>query len=168
MNLLMKWSDGSKPQDWGPDTIFVLDSLSALGRAAFEWAKGMNPTSKDPRQWYGTGQKALEDVLSNLTDAAFNANVIVISHVQLQELPDGSVKGYTNALGKAMGGVIPRYFNTLLLAERSGTGENARRKICTVPTGLVDLKTAAPFKLTKDYDLGTGLATIFEKLKETD
>lgn len=166
MSLLTKWPDGSKPSDWGENTILVLDSLSALGKAALEWAKGMNPTAKDPRQWYATGQKAIEDVLSNLTGESFNTNVIVISHVQLQELPDGSVKGYTNALGRAMGATIPRYFNTLLLAESTGSGENVKRKIRTVPTGMIDLKSSAPFKLSKDYDLGTGLATIFEKLKE--
>lgn len=168
MELLTKWSDGTVPATWGENTIFVLDSLSALGKAAFEWAKGMNPTSKDPRQWYATGQKALEDVLSNITGEAFATNVIIISHVQLQELPDGSIKGYTNALGKAMGAVIPRYFNTLLLAESSGSGESVRRHIRTVPTGMIDLKSSAPFKLDKSYPLGTGLATIFAKLKETD
>ena len=168
MGLLTKWSDGTTPAQWGERTIFVLDSLSALGKAAFEWAKGMNPTSKDPRQWYATGQKALEDVLSNLTGESFATNVIIISHVQLQELPDGSVKGYTNALGKAMGATIPRYFNTLLLAESTGSGENVRRNIRTVPTGMIDLKSSAPFKLDKSYPLGTGLATIFEKLKEND
>lgn len=168
MELLTKWPDGTVPATWGENTIFVLDSLSALGKAAFEWAKGMNPTSKDPRQWYATGQKALEDVLSNITGEAFATNVIIISHVQLQELPDGSIKGYTNALGKAMGAVIPRYFNTLLLAESSGSGESVRRHIRTVPTGMIDLKSSAPFKLDKSYPLGTGLATIFAKLKETD
>ena len=82
--------------------------------------------------------------------------------------PVGSVKGYTNALGKAMGATIPRYFNTLLLAESTGSGENVRRKIRTVPTGMIDLKSSAPFKLNREYDLSTGLATVFEKLKETD
>lgn len=168
MNLLTKWPDGTVPSQWGENTVLVIDSLSALGKAAFEWARGMNPNSKDPRQWYAQGQKGIEDVLANLTGEAFATNVIIISHVQLQELPDGGVKGYTNALGKAMGPVIPRYFNTLLLAESTGSGENVRRKIRTVPTGMIDLKSSAPFKLSKDYDLGTGLATIFAKLKEND
>lgn len=166
MNLMMKWTDGSNPAEWGERTFFILDSLSAFSRAAFEWAKGMNPTSKDPRQWYGQAQKAVEDTLSILSSPNFRTNVIIISHVQMQELSDGSVKGYVNAVGKAMGPVIPRYFNTLLLAESSGSGDNVRRVIRTVPTGLIDLKTSAPFKLEKSYPLGAGLATIVEKLRE--
>lgn len=168
MELLTKWSDGTSPATWGPDHILVLDTLSAMGRAAFDWARGMNPSAKDPRQWYFTGQKAIEDVLNNLTNESFATNVIVISHVQLVDMPDGSTKGYTNALGKALGPVIPRYFNNVILAETQGAGENMKRKIRTIPTGLIDLKTSAPFKMEKSYDLPTGMATIFAKLLETD
>lgn len=166
LTLMTKWSDGTNPAEWGPQNIFVLDSLSALGRAAFEWAKGMNPTTKDPRQWYGTAQKAVEDTISVLTSDAFRTNVIVISHVNMQELPDGTVKGFANSIGKAQGAVLPRYFNTLLLAETMGSGAAVRRTIKTVPTGTIDLKNPAPFTVDKELPLGTGLATIFEKLKE--
>lgn len=165
---LDKWEDGTVPAQWGPEHVLVIDSLSALGKAAFEWAKGMNPTSKDPRQWYAQGQKGVEDVIANLTSEDMNTNVIVTSHVQIVELPDGSMKGYANALGKAMGPVLPRYFNNLVQSERVGSGPTAKRVIRTVPSGLVDLKTAAPFKFDKDYPLETGLATVFSKLKETE
>lgn len=166
LKLMTKWSDDTKPSEWGERTIFVLDSLSAFSKAAFEWAKGMNPTAKDPRTWFYTAQKAVEDTVSLLTGEAFHCNVIVISHVNIQELPDGSVKGYANAVGRALGAVLPRYFNTLILAESTGSGTNVKRKIKTVPTGVIDLKTPVPFKLDKELPLETGLATIFEKLKE--
>lgn len=165
LKLLDKWSDESIPAEWGADTIFVLDSLSGLGRAALAWATGLNPTSKDPRQWYKQAQDAVENVVATLTSEAFRANVIVISHVNLVEGADGMTKGYANAIGKALGPVLPRYFNTLILAESTGQGNNVRRKIKTVPTGMIDLKAANPFKVENELPLESGMATLFSALK---
>jgi len=157
-----------KLTEWGqiedPQTIFVLDSLSAFGRAAFEWSKGMNPTAKDGRNWYFTAQQAVESVLAMITGAEFKMNVIVISHVSYKEVTEGSHKGHVNAIGSALGPVIPRYFNTLILAETSGAGKNTRRKIKTMPTGIIDLKIPNP-EIEAELPLETGLATIFEKLR---
>lgn len=165
--LMDKWSDGSNPAEWGDETIFVLDSLSAFGRAAFNWARGLNPSAKEPRTWYGAAQEGLENVLGYLTAEAFQTNVIVISHVRYNEADDGTNKGYANAIGKALGPVIPRYFNSLILAESSGAGKNRSRTIRTVPTNVIDLKTPIPFKLDETLPLGSGMLTIFNKLKES-
>src|SRR5690606_24020587 len=164
LELMTKWSDGSIPSEWGEDTIFVLDSLSAFSKAAFEWAKGMNPTAKDPRQWYFSAQQVIENTIAMLTDEAFRTNVIIISHVNYKEVMEGVHKGYMNAIGTALGPVLPRYFNTLILAEAVGTGKNTRRKIKTLPTGVVDLKNPAP-KLDAELPLETGMSTIFKTLK---
>jgi hypothetical protein len=163
--LMTKWSDDTIPAEWGPDTIFVLDSLTALGRAAFEWAKSLNPSSKDPRQWYFSAQQSVENIIALLTSESFRANVIVISHVNFVEESDGTTKGYTSAIGRALGPIIPKYFNTLILAEASGMGKNVRRRIKTVPTGMIDLKNPAPFKLDAELPLETGLATVFATIK---
>lgn len=168
LGLMTKWSDGSIPSEWGPEHIFVLDSFTGLGRASLNWAKSINPGVKDGRQWYNMAQGACEQVLSLLTSEAFNANVIIIAHVQLQESPDGTTKGYANAVGKALGPIIPTYFNTMVLAQRQGSGENEKRSIITVPTSMIDLKNPAPFKVDQKLPIGTGLATLFEKLKEID
>lgn len=165
MDLMTKWSDGSDPSQWGSDTIFVLDSLSALGRAAYFHARGMNASAKDPRQWYSAAQAAIEDVIMMLMGAEFRTNVIVISHVRVTENEDGTSKGYMNAIGKALGPILPRYFNTLLLAESVGQGKNVARSIRTVPTARLDLKNPMPFKLEQTLPISTGMATIFNTLK---
>lgn len=167
LGLMTQWSDGSDPAEWGEDKIFVLDSLSAFGKAAFEWAKGMNPTAKDPRQWYHQAQQAVENTLALLTSEDFHANVIVISHVNYKEVTEGNHKGYANAIGSALGPTIPKYFNTLILAESSGSGKNVRRRIKTVPTGIIDLKNPSPFKIEAELPLETGMSTIFSTLKDT-
>jgi hypothetical protein len=166
LKLLTKWSDDTVPSEWGANYIFVMDSLTGLGKAAFEWAKSVNPGAKDPRQWYHGAQQAVDNVISLLTSEAFHANVIIIAHVQLVDQNDGTVRGYANTIGKALGPMIPTYFNTMVLAKSSGAGQNVKREIVTVPTSLIDLKSPAPFKVDATLPLSTGLASIFEKLKE--
>lgn len=162
VEALTKLTEWSEVND--PNTIFVLDSGSAFGRAAFEWAKGMNPMSKDPRQWYFAAQQAVESTIAMLTGEAFHMNVIVISHVNYKELVEGENKGYPNFVGSALGPVIPKYFNTLILAETIGAGKNTKRRIKTLPTGVINLKVASP-KIESELPLETGLATILKTLK---
>lgn len=160
LTTLTEWSEIEDE-----NSFTVIDTFGTFGKQAFEWAKGMNPTAKDPRQWYGTAQKALEDTLALLTGPNYKQNVIVISHVNYKELVEGVNKGYVSSIGTALGPSIPKYFNTMLLAEAIGSGTNVKRKIKTTPTGVIDLKTPNP-DIEASYDLATGLASIVAKLKE--
>lgn len=159
MDIMTRWSEIEDPK-----CIFVLDSLSALGRAAYAWANSMNPTAKDKRQIYGAAMNAVEDVLAMLTGESFRMNVIVITHVKYDDGDEGTGKGFANAIGKALGPVIPRYFNTMVMAEKSGSGDNIKRKIKTMPTNLVDLKIPVP-GITKELPLESGMAEIFARLR---
>lgn len=158
----------SKMTEWSTiedsNTIFVLDSLTRYGKYAYEWAKGMNPTAKEGRTWYNVGQRAVEDTLAMLTGEQFKMHVIVISHVNYKEAVEGVHKGHPSALGTALGPIIPSYFNTMLLAEAVGTGRNVKRKIKTMPTGVIDLKIPSP-QADESYSLETGLSDIFKLLK---
>ena len=165
MKVLEDWNGEDPEADWGDDYIFILDSLSTFAISAFEWAKALNPTARDRRQWFYTAQQALEANLSMLTNEAFECNVILISHVNFTERLDGAIKGYPNSIGQALGPVIGRYFNTFLLAETSGQGKNAKRVIKTATTGTIDLKNPAPFKIDAELPLESGLATAFETIK---
>jgi hypothetical protein len=162
---LDKWpTDGSDPSRWGDKKILVIDSLTNLGRAAFQWAVAANPSSRDPRQWYKTAQDLIEDVIANVTSDEFECNVIIISHVEYVE-NNNMLKGYASSIGKALGPKIPRFFNTLILSETSGSGRNVKRKIKTLPTGIIDLKTPNPMQIEGEYDLSNGLSLLFKKLK---
>lgn len=159
MELMTKWSE-----DDDDKCIFVLDSLSSFSRAAFAWADNLNPTAKDKRQIYGLAQRAVEDAIALITGDSFRMNAIVISHVVYQETENGLTKGYANAVGKALGPIIPRYFNTLIMAESTGRGEKTKRKIKTLPTGIVDLKTPIP-NVQSEFPLETGMSEIFHLLR---
>ena len=164
--LLDKWEDDTLPEEWGPEYVLVIDSLTNLGTAAFEWAKGMDPMNKDPRRWYKNAQDILDNTMAALTAKAFRTNVVVCTHIELIEDPSGVTKGYASSIGKALGPKLPRYFNTLLLAEVKGAGQKVRRVIRTVPTPQIDAKNPAPMRLAPEYPLESGLAEIFKKLKE--
>ncbi len=157
--LLDKWSDGTVPAAWGPDTILIIDSLTFLSDAAYNWAKGMNPSAKDPRQWFYSAQQAVEGTLAMLTSASFGANVIVIAHVSWQDRPDGSMKGYPASVGKALGPTIPAYFENMALCETMA----GKRTMKFVPTALVDLKT--PAQMPANAPIETGLSTFFKTLR---
>lgn len=161
---LTTWDDGTKPGEWGPDYVLVIDSLTALSRAAFHWAKGFNPSAKDGRQWYAAAGESLKTLIEMLTSSEFRTNLIMISHIDLRESPEGLTKGYVSSLGQALGPHIPKYFNNLVMAESSGSGENVRRMIKTMPTSLIDLKVSRPWDIDKSLPLDSGLATIFSKL----
>jgi hypothetical protein len=162
--LLNKWEDDTIPQDWGPEYIFVIDSLSAMDRSAFEWAKGMNPGTKDPRQWYHTAQQSVWNMLLMATSEAFTPHVIIISHVHWKEGDDGMLKGWANSIGSALDTEIGRVFNSIILAGKKGQGSKLRRVILTTQQDAIDLITPAPFRIDAELPLDTGLATIFEAL----
>lgn len=168
LNALDKWpDDDSDPAEWGEDYIMVIDSLTNVGRAALQWAKAVNPSSKDPRQWYKAAQDVVEDLIANLTSKSFKTNVIVITHIDISETPEGFVKAFASSIGRALGPKLPRFFNTMILSEVSGSGTKTQRQIKTLPTTRLDLKNPAPMKIDATYDISDGMSKIFTALKTT-
>jgi hypothetical protein len=157
--LMDKWG-GVNPSTWGPDFIFVLDSLTFFSDAAFNWARAMNPGAKDPRQIYGAAQDAVEHVLALLTGPSFATNVIVTSHIKYMDMPDGTKRGYPTAVGQALSPTIPRYFNSVACC---ATIPGGKRTIQTVSSALIDLKNPAGF--AGALPIETGLASFFETIK---
>lgn len=164
LKYLNKWDDGTSLNDWGPDTIFVLDTLTSAGRAAFHWAKGMAPNAKDPRQWYAAAQETLKTMLELLTSPDFKCHVLVLSHIDLVEREGEITKGYASSLGKALGPQIAKVFPTLIMAETKGSGSSVKRTITTMPTVSIDLKNPVPWAMEARYPLETGMASIFKVL----
>jgi hypothetical protein len=166
MQLLDKWKDGDtdlgRPSEWGEDTVLVVDSLTFLSDAAFNWATALNPGAKDKRQIYGAAQGAIEQAIALLTSDSFKTNVIVTSHIKLIDQPDGTTKGFPTSVGNALSPKLPAYFNNVALCETKGAGQNLQRVLRTVSTGLVDLKSPASFKLAPELPIANGLADFFK------
>lgn len=160
-------TDLGVPAEWGPDCILVIDSLTFMSDAAFDFREPLAPKSRDGkydmRAVYGDAQGAIENVLALLTSESFRTNVIVISHVKYVENPDGTKKGYPTAIGSALSPQIPRYFNSVALCQTKAGGA---RTIQTTATAMIDLKNPKPFAMAPSYPIETGLADFFAVLRE--
>ncbi len=158
--------DLGKPSEWGPDCILVIDSLSRLCDAAFDFREPLVPVGRsgerDMRAVYGDAQDAVEMLLATLTSKTFATNVIVIAHVLYQELPNGETKGFPQGVGQKLSPKIPQYFPSVVLF----TNKAGKRTIQTNSTPLIDLANPAPFKMEKSYPIETGLADFFAVLRE--
>lgn len=170
LRMLDHWKHGDtdlgKPSEWGPECILVIDSLTFMSDAAFRFREPLVPKSKDGkydvRAVYKDAQDAIESVLALLTSESFRTNVIVISHVRYVDNPDGTKKGYPTAVGSALSPQIPRYFNSVALAQ---TAPGGKRTIQTAATAMIDLANPASFKMLPTLPIETGLATFFETLR---
>lgn len=169
VKMIEKWdykeADGTKvalgnPADWGPDCILVIDSLSRLCDAAYDWMHALNPKN-DGRAIYGDAQDHVENLLSMLTSDAMTCNLVVIAHITYQDMPDGTKKGYPQGVGQKLSPKIPQYFSSVILY----TNKNGKRTIQTNSTPLIDLANPAPFAMQPSYPIETGLAEFFAVLR---
>jgi len=178
MKAIDKWpDDGSRPSEWGPKRILVIDSLTSLSQYAYLWAKKNKPKLNRRDAWTGVAQECIMDMIYALTGDNYKLNLIIISHIdwrggihevdeERKQLPE---KGYVMSIGKALGPRIPSRFNTVLESRIVGTGNNAQRKIHVIPRPMLDLKNPAPARMGKGpYPIETGLADIFKNLKGED
>lgn len=176
LKLLDRWKyktdqdaevDLGVPAEWGEDTILVLDTMTFMAQAAFDWAEPLVPTGrsgeKDNRAVYGMAQRGMENVLQLLTSDGFECNVIVNSHVRWIERQDGMTKGYPTVIGQALSENVPRYFNSVALAQ---TDQGGKRTIQTAATALIDLKNPKPFEMLPNFPIETGLADFFGTLRK--
>jgi hypothetical protein len=117
---------------------------------------------KDPRQWFYTAQQAVENTISLMTADTFATNLVVIAHINWQNRPDGTMKGFPASVGQALGPTIPTYFENMAQCQIVA----GKRTIQTAPTVLLDLKNPAAFRMLPTLPIETGLGDFFKSLKE--
>lgn len=165
MEALNNWDDGTVPGEWGPKRILVIDTLTRLGDAAYDYAEWMDPSIKDKRQWFYTAQRLLENCIAGLTSEETETNVIINTHINYG-MEDGLPRGLPSAIGSALGPKIPTYFSTFVCVDKLGEGREPKRTIRTVSTSMLDLKNPVPFAIDAELPQETGLLTLFQKLQE--
>ncbi len=157
--------DLGRPDEWDSDCILVVDSLSRLCDAAYDYYEATAPRGKtgeyDGRAVYGAAQDGVESLLAHLTSKSFACNVIVIAHIAYQEQPDGTTKGFPQGVGQKLSPKIPQYFASVILY----TNKGGKRTIQTNSTPLIDLANPKPFEMQPSYPIDTGLAQFFEVLR---
>lgn len=149
LQALMRWKDGDKdlgnPGEWGPDTVLVIDTFTRVSDCALRWGEFMTPVGssgkQDGRAPFYTAQGVLLELMTLLNAESFHTNVILVAHVAYQDRGDGTIRGFPRAVGKAINAEIPTFFETILVAERSGTGNASVRTIKAVTNGMVETKS---------------------------
>lgn len=159
--------------DWGPDTVFVIDSFTKMGECIMRYIA--NLAGKDlsfgfDAPWMES-QVQQESMLDLLCSGSVKCHVIVNAHVSwINQEPvfdnKGRVvgqtkgEGYPSALGKKLPPRIGRFFNTAL---RFGYDKADRRVIFTEPS--IDLPTTkCPIEVSKTLPIQTGLLTVLEAI----
>lgn len=157
--------DLGRPSEWGPDCILVLDSLSRLCDAAFDWREPLTPRGKsgdyDQRATYGDAQDAIESVLAGITSSGYETNVIVICHGIYIDLPNGQKKIFPQGVGQKLSPKIPQYFPNYIRYTNIG----GKRTIQLESDAAIDLAVSKTIG-SKSLPMETGLATLFEALRE--
>src|SRR5216684_310394 len=170
MKMLDNWTyqDGNakvefgKPKEWGEDCIIVIDSLSRLCDAAYDYHAQLAGPKMDGRAVYGQAQDAVEMVLANLTSDTFETNVIVVCHGVYMSMEDGKTKIFPQGVGQKLSPKIPQYFPVYVRLKNTA----GKRTVQLESDVMIDL--AMPkmdsFK-DKVLDADTGLAQIFQTLR---
>ncbi len=177
--------DLGRSRDWGADTIVVLDTGTAMGRAAFRRVIAMNnrtPLNTRDSDW-GAAMSEEGAFLERLVSPANAHHVIVNYHLKalgprearkgdtdaVKELKEREVdliptRLYPSAMGsKNAPQNLGQYFATTVLIEpKYGPGGTVKRMIYTQPRAELDLKVSALFD--KALPIETGMLTIFDTL----
>lgn len=174
LQLLTKWKtptyDLGAVSTWGKDTILVIDTLSHLSNAAMQYVLALNNRSGEhPYQSdWGQAMDMIEGVLKMLYSDEIKCHVIVNAHITFvgeernskQEITKPGVP-HPNTLGQKLPPKVGQYFNTMLQADTSGFGANAKRIIRTATVGELAIKSEI-LGLPKELPLESGLADFFK------
>jgi len=102
--------------DWGEDTVLIVDSLTILCEAIKQSVIGGKLAVSQP-EW-GVMQGILVEFLRQLTED-LNCNLVVIGHPVKEEDPVlGITRIYPANLGKALNNILPTYFTEVVWAFR--------------------------------------------------
>lgn len=155
-----------------PEDVVIIDSLSFAAKAAMNFIlKLNNRLALHPHQSdYGEAQKLIEGLVAMMTDPSINTNIIMTAHIAYigNEEAGEPTKGFPSLIGKALGPIIPRYFNHALMCRSVGSGAAVTRRIHTSTMGNVELKNVNPGVIKNDYPLASGLADYFRDARGTE
>lgn len=186
MKALNRWKDGEVDLDsassWGPDTLFVCDSLTGMGDAAINWSRAQNQAKLEDSDWqYTADAMNRQDKLTQML-MSLDCHVIITAHIRYlggggnQEIKtkDGAKQlkevdsrtegiGYPSALGRKLPTEIGRHFNTILEFEVNQLG---KRQIRTKQAHNVRVKSAV-VNIPDTLTIETGMYEFFKAAKGT-
>lgn len=169
VNLLDNWESPDKTtkfgniSTWTEKDVLVIDTLSILGDHALKFILKLNiRLGQKPHQSdWAEAQALLMGLLEKLYDDSVKCNVLVNCHIKYIEDSNGISKAFPESVGKAFSPKIGRYFNNVVLWKTVGR----EKKLTTVSTAQLELKTSAPLRVKQEYPIHNGLADLFKDLR---
>ena len=178
MQLMNKWKtkdyDLGRAVEWGPETLFVCDTLTGLGDAGMNFSQAI--LKKD--SWSGTGSAMeFQDKFTQMCQS-MKCHFIMFCHIRFmggggqvvvkdkegkyehRKEVDSKVDGvaYPSALGQKLPPQIARHFNTQLSWELKG------KKRVVLTKGSEQLPLKIPMDLPSELQQETALVTVFKEL----
>jgi hypothetical protein len=173
-------------EDWGSDTILVVDNLTSLSKAAYAAylsRRGKNRAALNRKDW-GLAAAEVDETLITLTSSYFKFHVIVLAHWKIQgprdwedeDKSDPEKTDYNNEIRKREADLIPTkmvpisigrqlsqnltyHFPTVVWAEVTDDG---KRIFNLKPTSVRDVGIPVkPDVLPDTLPIETGLLAIF-------
>ncbi len=150
--------DWGKPEQWGPEDLFVVDTLSGAGQAFLTMIE-MGGQFKDGRQIVGKAQEGLLKFVGHLVYKA-KCHVIFNTHIRAGE-DLGEKMAYPSTVGSALNTQIGKYFNNVWRIDLRAS-EPSGRIIRVAADHAMTLKNSAPNVLKKEEPFD--LAALFTKI----
>ena len=171
VGAMANWTEGGKSMgniySWGPNDIFIIDSLTFLGNMIMNHVLQLSGRAgqKPQIQDYGAAVDSQEAIIETLYNDAVKCNIIVTAHLTPlgDDLAGGVTKLFPSAIGKKFPPKIGRYFNSVVLVQKSGVGAAVKRELITTATYTTDLKVSKPG--TVPPVMPPDLSTLFTLLK---
>lgn len=186
VEMLENWIDGDLKlgpiESWGPDCILSLDTLGTLADLAYFHIQALNGRLGARQEGYdyqrdvGGAQGILRNLMQKLFSPYISCNVLINAHVTYVDETKGTFSsptldsisdpiGYPQAIGRALSPIIGKWFNNVLIIEKSGSGVTTKSEIITVPSKSIAAKSSFPGLLKSRYPIETGMAEIFSTLR---
>lgn len=185
INLMVKWPTGGSITDWGPEYIFVPDSLTTIAWGSYYHLQDLNnrrgalDEGYDYQRDIGGAQGQIRRLFDALTGSRVTCNILINAHPKKVDLSAGYAQSpserarkgqslnpetYPNVIGQALSPEVAIRFNNMFITDWEGTGAAVRRYITTVPSfGGLGAKTGN--HLAQRYCIETGLAEIMCALR---
>lgn len=104
--------------EWGPDRVFVIDSLSGINNMVQKLVVGLRPTLHQG-EW-NVAMNTIFDLLNELTSSC-RCFFVVIAHIDReQDEITGGTKIMVGTLGKKLAPKLPQMFSEVILSKRVG------------------------------------------------
>jgi AAA domain-containing protein len=163
IELSTTWPGAWPVANFDNNMVIVLDSLSSVGDAAWDFQGHINPRGKDDWGTIGKTQDSLRVLLRQLTGAHMKCHLVVLAHYEMMQTADGFMKYLPLAPGKKLSPRLAQWFDYVVLAQPTlAANGGVEYWVHTAPTSTIDLKVPRGWQIPAHLSSDLALAYLLE------